>query len=139
YEQYGVEECYVFDPDTNVLEPFVRGKMGAALVPKHFQGVFVSPRLGIRFDLTDKARDMAVFFPDGKPFRPGEEHEQRAGIAEKDAADQKERADKAAKDAADQKERADKAAKDAADQKERADRLAELGRKARRGLASPEE
>src|SRR4051794_3011147 len=65
YEQYGVEECYVYDPESNRLEVYLRGK--AALVPMRPGVNFVSPRLSIRFDMT--GREMVVRSPAGRPFQ----------------------------------------------------------------------
>jgi Uma2 family endonuclease len=69
YDEFGVEEYYVFDPDTNRLAVYLRGREILRLV--HFQGQFVSPRLGIRFDLTGP--EMVVFHPDGRRFLSFEE------------------------------------------------------------------
>ncbi len=114
YEDHGVEEYYIYDPDSGRLRVFVRqGDMLRRVRPAHG---FVSPRLGIRFDLSGP--DMVVFRPDGQRFLSFEElqaaHEQT-----------QQRADQA-------QQRADQA-------QQRAARLAELGRKARRGTASAEE
>lgn len=107
YEDYGVEEYYLFDPEKNVLKVFMRrGEVFRRVRP--VDG-FVSPRLGIRFDLSGP--EMVVFRPDDKPFLTFEQLECARQAAE---------------------ERADRAEK-------RATRLAELSRKARRGQASPEE
>src|SRR5262245_60543790 len=107
YEEYGVEEYYVYNPDTNRLMMFVR--RGEVLRRVHNVAEFVSPRLGIRFDLSGPG--MVVYGPDGNRFltfeelkTAQEEAESRAGEAE-----------------------------------QRARRLAELSRKARRGQATPEE
>jgi Uma2 family endonuclease len=69
YEEHGVEEYYVFDPDRNRLEVHLRqGEMLRPVRPAHG---FVSPRLGIRFDLS--GAEMAVFAPDGRRFLSFEE------------------------------------------------------------------
>lgn len=100
YEEYGVEEYYVYDPDKDRLMVFQRkGNVLLRIRPSHG---FISPRLGIRFDLSGP--EMAVFGPDGKRF-----------ISFEDL----------------------KSAQEQAEQ--RATRLAQLGRKARRGQATPEE
>lgn len=65
YEEYGVEEYYVYDPDTNHLQVLVRhGNVLRRVRPLHDH---VSARLGIRFDLTGP--EMVVHHPDGEPFR----------------------------------------------------------------------
>ncbi len=70
YEEYGVEEYYVYDPDTNSLYVYVlRGEM-RWFVSGNIK-TFVSPRLGIRFDLSGE--EMAVYRPDGQRFLSFEE------------------------------------------------------------------
>jgi len=71
YDENGVEEYYLYDPDKNQLAVYVRGQMALRLI--WFVGSFVSPRLGIRFDLTGP--EMRVFYPDGRPFLSFEELE----------------------------------------------------------------
>src|SRR5262249_4651392 len=69
YEEYGVEEYYVYDPDSNRLKVFLRrGEVLRRVRP--VEG-FVSPRLGIRFDLSRP--EMVVHGPDGRPFLTFEE------------------------------------------------------------------
>jgi Uma2 family endonuclease len=64
YDDHGVEEYYVYDPELNDLLVYVRGRMTLRLVrPSHG---FVSPRLKIRFDLSGD--EMVVFGPDGRRF-----------------------------------------------------------------------
>jgi Uma2 family endonuclease len=121
YEEHGVEEYYVYNPDNNRLRAFLRH--GHVLLRVRPVQDHVSPRLGIRFNLTETG--MNVFWPDGRRFLTFEEleaareqAEQRAAQAEQDASQSRERASHA---------------------ELRAARLAELGRKARRGLATVEE
>ena len=107
YEDYGVEEYYQYNPDTNVLLGFLRrGDILGRIRP--ING-FVSPRLGIRFDLSGP--ELVVRHPDGRPFLTFEELE-----AERAKAVQR----------AEQIER-------------RATRQSELTRKALQGQATPEE
>jgi Uma2 family endonuclease len=87
YEEHGVEEYYVYDPDRNTLEAYRR--KGAVL--RRVRGKNLgSPRLDIRFDLSGP--EMVVFYPDGRPFLTHEElgaelarAEQRAEHAEQRA------------------------------------------------------
>jgi Uma2 family endonuclease len=107
YEEYAVEEYYVYDPDHNRLMVYVRrGEVLRRVRP--VEG-YVSPRLGIQFDLSGP--EMVVYGPDGRPFLTFEEV-----VAARAQAEQ----------------RADQA-------EQRAARLAELSRKARRGQANEEE
>ncbi|HEX5273493.1 MAG TPA: Uma2 family endonuclease [Gemmataceae bacterium] len=64
YEDYGVEEYYIYDPDTNYLQIFVR--RGEVLARVRKVDDFVSPRLKIRFQMS--APEMTVYRPDGRPF-----------------------------------------------------------------------
>jgi Uma2 family endonuclease len=69
YEEYGVEEYYVFNPDTNHLLVFVRnGEVLRRVRP--LEG-HVSPRLGVRFDFSGV--EMVIMRPDGRPFQTLEE------------------------------------------------------------------
>ena len=69
YDENGVEEYYLYDPESNDLIVYVRGQ--AALRFISFKGQYVSPRLGIRFDLSGP--EMVIFRPDGQRFLPFEE------------------------------------------------------------------
>jgi Uma2 family endonuclease len=71
YEDHGVAEYYIYDPDTNRLQAFVR--RGEALVRVRRVDGYASPRLGIRFDLSGP--EMAVYYPDGRRFLTFEEVE----------------------------------------------------------------
>jgi hypothetical protein len=64
YDDHGVEEYYLYDLEKDYLEASVR--KGSRLRLQWFRNEFVSPRLGIRFDLTGD--EMRVFYPDGRPF-----------------------------------------------------------------------
>jgi hypothetical protein len=65
YEQYGVEEYYVYDPDRLVLEGWIRRSAALEEIP-NMQG-WVSPRLGIRFELAPDD-GLKLYRPDGCPF-----------------------------------------------------------------------
>ena len=64
YDRYGVEEYYIYNPDTNDLAGFQR-QNGALTVIEEVSH-WVSPRLGIRFELT--AETLVVYTPDGQRF-----------------------------------------------------------------------
>ncbi|MFN4258463.1 MAG: Uma2 family endonuclease [Gemmataceae bacterium] len=142
YEDYGVEEYYVYDPQTNLLQIYVR--QGTVLRRVRDVANFVSPRLGIRFALTEP--ELTVYRPDGRPFLNFEEldeirqrAEQRADQAERE----REQAQRERKQAEQEREQAERERKQAEQERDqalrRAARLAELSRKARRGQATPEE
>ncbi len=130
YEDNGVEEYYIYDPDNNELEVYTRGRMGAALVRVRFKGSFTSPRLGVRFDMT--GTELVVYHPDGRPYlTPEEADEERARMVAQAASAEKQIA-------AAQKQAA-AAARAREDAEARLARIVELGRKARRGEASADE
>ncbi len=70
YEEYGAEEYYLIDPMTDRVEGYVRGP-DALFNTVEDWAIFVSPRLGIRFDLTGPA--LVIRDPAGRPFRTFEE------------------------------------------------------------------
>jgi Uma2 family endonuclease len=121
YDRYGVEEYYIYDPDHNTLAVYLRGN--AALRRVRPVDGFVSPRLGIRFAMTEP--EMTVYLPSGEKFRTAEQMEadRQSSRARAEQAEQ-------ARDQAEQ-------ARGQAEQRFR--RLAELSRKARQGRASAEE
>lgn len=121
YEEYGVEEYYIYDPDNNSLKIFVRRRKVLSRVRK--ANGFLSPRLGIRFDLSGP--EMVVYYPDGRRFRTFEELEAERVLAEQ-------RAEKA-------EQRAEKAERFAGTVQRRADRQAELMRRVLRQQATPDE
>src|SRR6185437_3577649 len=58
YTEYGVEEYYIYDPDKDHLDVYLR--QGTVLRRKWVLHEFTSPKLGIRFDLTGP--EMQVFY-----------------------------------------------------------------------------
>jgi Uma2 family endonuclease len=64
YERYGVEEYYVYNPDTAELTGLLRAD--AKLQVQSPMDGWVSPRLGIRFDTSGE--ELRIFAPDGQPF-----------------------------------------------------------------------
>ncbi len=69
YEDHGVEEYYVYDPDSDGLRVYLR--KGDMLRPVRSVDGFVSPRLGIRFDLSGP--EMVVYAPGDQRFLSFEE------------------------------------------------------------------
>ncbi|MGD2180238.1 Uma2 family endonuclease [Lusitaniella coriacea] len=94
YARYGVEEYYIYDPHKNDFSGLLRSPTseseGLSLqVIEKIQG-WVSPRLGIRFELSEEA--LQLYRPDGKPFatyleiqRNLEQERERASQAEQRA------------------------------------------------------
>ena len=66
YEEHGVEEYYLYDPDNFLLAGWRRS--GAKLVSLVEMRGWVSPRLGIRFELDGLEGELRVYRPDGRPF-----------------------------------------------------------------------
>jgi Uma2 family endonuclease len=114
YEDYGVEEYYIYDPDNNWLQGYIR--RGEVLIRQRAMNGFVSPRLGIRFDLSGP--ELVVRYPDGQPFLSFEELTVERQLAV---------------------QRAEKAEQEAKQLQQRAARTAELTRKIMRQEATPEE
>jgi Uma2 family endonuclease len=164
YDQYGVKEYYVFDPDSNNLLVYLR-RGGNTLLREWVKESFVSPLLGVRFDLTGP--EMVVYAPDGRPFLSFEELEaerrqereqrlaaeqqadqarQQAEQARQQAEQARQQAEQARQQAEQARQQAEQARQQADQARQRADqaekrlaRLTELGRKARRNLASVDE
>jgi Uma2 family endonuclease len=63
YERYGVEEYYMYDPDNNDLAGWLRS--GTELNDIESMLGWVSPRLGIRFEL---GSELEIYRPDGQKF-----------------------------------------------------------------------
>ena len=77
YEKYGVEEYYLYDPESGSLEGWLRE--GGRLVAIDDMSGHVSPRLGIRFEPGEGPDSLRIFGPDGQPFFT---HQQMAEHAE---------------------------------------------------------
>jgi Uma2 family endonuclease len=83
YQHYGVLEYYLYDPDRINLGGFIRGD-GSILEEISEMNGWVSPQLGIRFELTES--DLVLYRPDGRRFLTSVELDQRAE-QERDRAD----------------------------------------------------
>jgi Uma2 family endonuclease len=113
YERYGVEEYYLYDPDHGALDGWLRSGTGLEGVPE-MRG-WVSPRLGIRFDLVNG--ELVLQRPGGRPFLPyvelsrqrDEEH-QRAEAEHQRAEAERERAEAERLRAEAERERAERLA-----------------------------
>ncbi len=91
YEVYGVEEYYLYDPDKNDLSIWLRREGRLTVVEQ--TASWVSPRLGVRFELTPQT--MQIYRPDGRPFATYVELEQQREIAELQALEAQQRAETA--------------------------------------------
>ncbi|MCS7311146.1 MAG: Uma2 family endonuclease, partial [Armatimonadetes bacterium] len=70
YERFGVQEFYIYDPEKNTLEGYIRGTDGH-LQPVEPMNGWVSPLLGIKFEL--QGDELIITAPDGKRFQVYEE------------------------------------------------------------------
>lgn len=105
YEHYQVEEYYLYDPDKNDLIGWQRS--GETLeVIEEIKG-WVSPRLQIRFELTENT--LQIYRPDGQRFLTFLELEQRAVEAEQQAEQERLRAEQAQQQAEQARLRAEQA------------------------------
>jgi Uma2 family endonuclease len=89
YEQYGVEEYYVYDPDRGTLDGWIRRNGRLEDIPE--MESWVSPRLGIRFSLD--GMDLVLYRPDGRRFETFLELEQRAETERQRAETERQRAE----------------------------------------------
>lgn len=64
YERYGVEECYIYDPEGAELSRYLRS--GEELREIDPIAGWVSPRLGVRFELSSEG--LELYRPDGQKF-----------------------------------------------------------------------
>jgi Uma2 family endonuclease len=92
YNRYGVEEYYIYDPDKVDLTGWQRNAQQPLEVIEEMNG-WISPRLGIRFELT--ADSLEIYRPDGRRFLTPIELEQRALEAEQRALEAEQRAEQA--------------------------------------------
>jgi Uma2 family endonuclease len=116
YERYGVEEYYLYDPDSGDLEGWLRSDGRLVEVPE--MTGFVSPLLQIRFEPGEGPDNLTILDPQGVPFAT------YVQLVEQREA-QKVRADVADRRAEEQRLRAEEAARLVDAERSRADRLAE--------------
>jgi Uma2 family endonuclease len=107
YDRYGVEEYYIYDPDKLELTGLQRGEADLQVIEE--MNGWVSPRLQIRFQMTDGG--LEIYRPDGQRFLTYSELGQQLEQARQQADQERERADQ-------ERERADQ-------ERQRAERLAE--------------
>ncbi|MCP4349520.1 MAG: Uma2 family endonuclease [Desulfobacterales bacterium] len=89
YQAYGVEEYYVYDPDDDTLEGWLR--LGKRFRPVENIIGWVSPRMKIRFETSDDG--LVIFRPDGRKFLSPFETEQQWHSERKRAEQEKLRAE----------------------------------------------
>ena len=99
YNRYGVEEYYLYNPDKNDLSGWLFSGEGLEVIDPINN--WVSPRLGIRFDLS--GNELQIYRPNGEVFvsyveiaRRLEQAKQRVEQAEQRAEHERQRADRLA-------------------------------------------
>ena len=89
YEKYGVEEYYIYDPDTGVLQGWMRKDDGLEEVSEMLG--HTSPRLGIRFQPGEGPDNLVILGPDGEPFATHQELAERAEMERQRAETERQR------------------------------------------------
>jgi Uma2 family endonuclease len=89
YERYGVEEYYLYDPERSELTGWLRS--GSELEEIEEIRGWTSPRLGIRFDLSDG--ELVIYRPDGERFATYFELAQQKEQAQQLAEQERQRAE----------------------------------------------
>ncbi len=89
YQKYGVEEYYIFNPDKNELAGYVIQGNKLEKIPE-ING-WISPRLGIRFEL--KEDTLEIFTPSGEKFLTPLELSQERKIEQQRAELERQRAE----------------------------------------------
>ncbi|MGK7885778.1 MAG: Uma2 family endonuclease [Crocosphaera sp.] len=85
YERYSVEEYYIYNPHKNELSGLLREEEGLEIIDN--MNGWVSPRLGIRFEIADP--ELKLYYPDGDNFTTYTEEKEKVQ-------QEKQRADKLA-------------------------------------------
>lgn len=105
YDRYGVGEYYIYNPDKYTLNGWLRAEDGLDAI-EQMNGC-VSPRLGIRFDLSGE--ELQIYRPDGSKFyeyveicqqleqekQRAEQEQQRAEQAQQQFEQERQRAEQA--------------------------------------------
>jgi Uma2 family endonuclease len=124
YQNYGVEEYYIYDPDTIDFTASRRASGSDRLETIEEVNGWVSPRLGIRFQLTPET--LEIYRPDGDKFLTPVELDKLRQLEKQRADQEKQRADQEKQRADQERQRADQEKQRADQERQRADRLAAL-------------
>jgi len=91
YEHYGVEEYYLYDPDDGDLTGWLRSENCLEVIEEMAR--WVSPRLGIRFELSEG--ELVIYRPDGERFATYVELVQQKELAQQQAIQERQRREQA--------------------------------------------
>jgi Uma2 family endonuclease len=114
YDRYGVEEYYLYNPDTGALYGWRRRGQGLKKIGR-IAG-FVSPRLGIRFEPGKGPNNLRIIRPDGERFKTHQELD----LERREAARQRDEAARQRDEAARQRDKAARQRDEAARQRNEA-------------------
>lgn len=133
YQKYGVQEFYLYDPETGAFEAVLFGNGGANIIPIEYE--WISPLLGVRF-VPQPCADMEVYFPDGEPFQSLQDTRDMLGFRTRErdwaaerAARESDRAERE-RDRAERERAARQAAEEASQAAEQARQAADQAREA---------
>ncbi len=121
YRIYGVEEYYLYDPENNDLTGWLRAEDNLCVIEE--MNNWVSPRLGIRFDLSSE--ELQLYHPNGNLFYDPSETNQKLESALQEAEEVKQRAVLAQQQVEQEQQRAEQERQRAEQERQRAERLAE--------------
>jgi Uma2 family endonuclease len=122
YRDYGVEEYYFYDPDRGLLEGWQRAGDQLQEVPQ--MNGWVSPRLGVRFELV--GNELRLFAPNGERFATYVELVEQREQARRQAAEAQQQAkqERLAREQAQQQAEQERLAREQAQQQAEQERLA---------------
>jgi hypothetical protein len=120
YERHGVEEYYLYDPDSGELSGWQR--QGETLEEIASMEGWISPRLGVRFELDSGT--LQVYQPDGERFATYVELMQQREQERQRAEQEHQRAEQEHQRAEQERQRAEQEHQRAEQERQRAERLA---------------
>jgi Uma2 family endonuclease len=91
YDDYGVDEYYIYDPESQKTEAWMRSDDDGKLKQIEQVNGWVSPRLGIKFD-TDQS-ELVIYRPDGERFLTSVELRQRFDLERQQVEIERQRAE----------------------------------------------
>ncbi|MBE5230630.1 MAG: Uma2 family endonuclease [Microcystis sp. M54BS1] len=121
YQRYGVEEYYLYDPDTNNLKGWLRQEEILSSIPQINR--WVSPRLKIQFELTET--ELEIYSLDGQKFLTFIELSQKAEQASSQLEQERLKAEQASSQLEQERLKAEQASLQLEQECLKAERLAE--------------